>query len=141
MKRKCRSHFAALASAILLCPLLIHQAEAKNASKPSGLKLPEQVFGSWGRDLDACTESESSGRLHITPKVFEFDGARLTISRIQDIGGGWWRAQGTLREDGSRRSRRTSVEVRLQAQDRLAVRAGAGPDETFQRCRPQQLQG
>ncbi len=131
-----------MAGVLLTCPsAIISEALARDAGKPSARSLPDAMFGSWGRDLEACTDSESSGRLHVTPKALEFHGARLAISRIQEIGSGWWRAHGSLREEGTHRSRKTSVEVRLQAQDRLAVRTGPGPDEAFQRCRPQQLQG
>lgn len=108
---------------------------------PAPAALPAQMLGSWGREEIDCTDFESDGRLHVTPKMLQFAANRLTISRVQMQKGDWWRVEGLNQEDGRKGRRRASLELRQPAPDRLLLRSGDQPPESFVRCRPVRLQG
>ena len=103
--------------------------------------LPQDMLGSWGREPEDCTESESDGRMHITAKAVEFMDSKLHIQRIRQTKEGWWRLEGMKQETGKKILRRAAMDLRLKGKEGLALSNGPEKPEDFVRCKPAQLQG
>ncbi len=128
------------AFALIVCTAASAPITAQTRTPPPAA-LPAEMLGSWGREEVDCTDIQSDGRLHVTPKQVQFADNTLTISRIASQKEGWFRVEGVNREEGKRGTRRASLELRLQGKDTLFIRNGPGRPEDFVRCKPAQLQG